>query len=111
MHSSEGHKGSGKVKVPGNTKVKVHFLGGFRGITGKWEDKVTVPQGTTVRMLLDKLAEKYGDAFKELVWSSDGKLRPPCKLFLGLEEVSPEDLDREVSDEVNLFFLAVLRAG
>ncbi len=66
-------------------------------------------------MLLDKLAEKHGAPFERQVWSSNGKLAPSCRLFLvledGMEAVPLEDFDREVTGEVNLFFLETIGAG
>ncbi|MFC2068726.1 MoaD/ThiS family protein [Chloroflexota bacterium] len=93
------------------TKVRVYFFGGFRGITGKGEDEIIVPKGATLRDFLFELVRKYGAPFEQLVWSSDSKLRPACQLFLEDEEVSPDDLNREVIGKVNLFFVAAVGGG
>ena len=101
------------MKEDGMIKVKVRFFGGFNGIPV--EDEVIVPKGTEVRLFLEKLVEQYGSPFREQVWSTDGKFKSFCKLFLvlenKLEEISPEDLDREVSDELNFFSFQAIGAG
>jgi len=46
-------------------EIKVNYVGIIRSILGKIKGEVVeVAEGTTVKQLVEKLAEKYGEAFK-----------------------------------------------
>ncbi len=96
----------------GNITVALKFIGGLSSILDKREDEVTVPEGTTVKQLLDILVQRYGDAFNNRVWTPQGGLRTDCKVFLGQEDISTLGLDTEVKPGgVTLFFLQGMSGG
>ena len=91
--------------------VTVRFLGAFWSVTGTGESKVAVTPGTTLKELFIKLGEKYGAPFNELMWGSDGKFTPQCKVFLGSKDISSGDLHTEITGEVYLVFVTALAGG
>lgn len=94
-------------------KVRVRFFGGFNGIPR--DDEIQVPENTSVGVLLEKLAVKYGEPFRDQVLDADGRIMHFCKMFLvledGLDEVDAGDLGRPASGEVNFFSMHALGAG
>jgi molybdopterin synthase sulfur carrier subunit len=62
--------------------LKIRYIGLLRNSLGKSEETVELPDGTTVRDLLDVLGEKYGNDFRATVLTSDGKLKPTTTLLL-----------------------------
>jgi hypothetical protein len=50
-------------------KVTVHYGHPLTEITGKAREEVVAKEGSTVLFLLKTLATKYGDAFKDHVFS------------------------------------------
>lgn len=91
--------------------VTVRFLGAFWSVTGTGEHKVAVTPGTTLKELFIKLGEKYGAPFNELMWGSDGKFRPQCKVLLGSKDISSDDMHTKVNGEVYLIFVTALAGG
>jgi molybdopterin converting factor small subunit len=51
-------------------KVTIHYGHPLTEITGKAREEVIVKKGSTVLSLLKNLATKYGDAFKDHVFSN-----------------------------------------
>jgi molybdopterin synthase sulfur carrier subunit len=55
--------------------VKVKFFTTLREITGKREDNLSLPKGSTVEELLDELSRRYGPKFVEYVFD-EGEVKP-----------------------------------
>lgn len=51
-------------------KIRVELVGQFRDIVGSTEVLVDMEEGGTVYDLLRKMADKYGQSFKERVFSA-----------------------------------------
>lgn len=56
-------------------RVHVSYLGLVRNVIGCQEEVVEVSPGATVRELLQRLAEKYGEPFRLSVFKRNGDLR------------------------------------
>ncbi len=92
--------------------VKLKFVGGLSSILDKREDEVSVPKGTTVKQLLNVLGTRYGEAFRNRIWSLQGGLSSDCRVFLGQDDITNSGLDTEVkSGGITLFFLQGMAGG
>lgn len=49
-------------------KVKVRYLGVIKDIVGRGEEEVLLNGNSKIIDLLEQLAERYGERFKEEVW-------------------------------------------
>ncbi len=74
--------------------VKVKFLGIIRDITKGSELELQMPEGATIRGLLQELNRKYGQDFADRVLDDHLGVRTYVKLFLNNYEVT--DLDTEI---------------
>jgi len=49
-------------------KVKVRYLGVIKDIVGRGEEEVVLNGNSKIIDLLEQLAERYGERFKEEIW-------------------------------------------
>jgi len=56
-------------------KVEVKFFTSLREITGKKMDEIQLQSVITVEELLTLLSEKYGENFREYIYSKEGKVQ------------------------------------
>ncbi len=68
-------------------KIKVKYFAGFRTITGKKEEKIEIPQKTTISRLLEKLKIPGGEK----------------KLILINGNRQPDNYHLKENDEVSIF--------
>lgn len=55
--------------------VRVEFAGQLQTATGQANDRVELPEGSTVAMLLSELGQRYGDAARPHLFSAAGKMQ------------------------------------
>ncbi|MGQ9543083.1 MAG: MoaD/ThiS family protein [Candidatus Bathyarchaeia archaeon] len=60
-------------------KVKVRYFATLREIVSKAEETLTLPEGMTVKGLLEILSERYGEAFRDYVFDR-GTMEPSLNL-------------------------------
>jgi len=56
-------------------KVQVSFLAELRIMTRSKSVEVTVEEGETIRTLLSKLSERFGEGFRRVVFESEAETR------------------------------------
>lgn len=94
-------------------KIKVKFFALVRELTGKREETVEVDDGSTVRTLLDRLAEEYGAKFQEYLFDP-GSTKPRGYLqFLvdGRNIVLMQGLDTVLKEGNSLAILPPVGGG
>lgn len=57
------------------TSVQVSYLGLVRNVIGCREEQVEINLGTTIGELLERLARRHGDGFRQSVFRESGELR------------------------------------
>jgi len=62
-------------------KVKVTLASIYREVAGAKELGLELPEGSTIKQLVDLLAERYGGPFKELL-TRDGSINEEALLLL-----------------------------
>jgi MoaD family protein len=89
-------------------KVTLHYGHPLTEITGKASEKVTVEKGSTVSSLLKDLAAKYGDAFKDHVFSyyEKNQVKEGIIISLNAKNISNETMKTEIEDNV---FIGIFR--
>ncbi|HWP60239.1 MAG TPA: MoaD/ThiS family protein [Candidatus Acidoferrales bacterium] len=70
-------------------RVHVSYLGLVRNVIGQREEEIEIPAGTTVKELLAKLEEKYGEPFRASVFKGRGELRGTAQVCID---------DRDITD-------------
>jgi len=90
-------------------KVTVHYGHPLTEITGKAREDVVVNKGSTVLFLLKTLATKYGDAFKDHVFSDYAKnqVKEGTIISLNAKYISNETENIKVEDND---FIGIFRA-
>lgn len=55
--------------------VRVEFAGQLQTATGRANDLIELPEGSTVAMLLSELGQRYGDAARPHFFSAAGQMQ------------------------------------
>jgi len=89
-------------------KVTLHYGHPLTEITGKAREEVIVKKGSTVLSLLKNLATKYGDAFKDHVFSNyeRSKVNEGIIISLNAKNISNETRKTKIEDNV---FIGIFR--
>ena len=90
-------------------KVTIHYGHPLTEITGKAREEVIVKKGSTVLSLLRNLATKYGDAFKDHVFSNyeRNQVKEGTIISLNAKYISDETKKIKIEDNA---FIAIFRA-
>ena len=91
-------------------EVEVQYAAQLKSRAGTAREKVCVPGGTTVRGLLEHLASKHGQPFRELVFREDGSVRPSVLVFMGDKQIG-KDLERPLEEGAELLLLSPVAGG
>ena len=91
-----------------SVKVTLHYGHPLTEITGKAREKVVVKKGSTVLSLLKNLATKYGDAFKDHVFSDyeRNQVKEGIIISLNAKNISNETKKIKIEDNV---FIGIFR--
>ena len=89
-------------------KVTLHYGHPLTEITGKAKEEVTVKKGSTVLSLLKNLATKYGDVFKDHVFSNykRSQVNEGIIISLNAKNISNETKRIKIEDDV---FIGIFR--
>jgi molybdopterin converting factor small subunit len=80
-------------------EIKIVYYGLIQTSVGKREEQLTLPAGAKVSQLVDTLAEKYGEGFKNNLLDVAGGLRANVTILLDNNNVSElEGLETEIKD-------------
>ena len=90
-------------------KVTIHYGHPLTEITGKAREEVIVKKGSTVLSLLRNLATKYGDAFKDHVFSNyeRNQVKEGIIISLNAKYISDETKKIKIADDA---FIGIFRA-
>lgn len=84
-------------------KVTLHYGHPLTEITGKAKEEVTVKKGSTVLSLLKNLATKYGDVFKDHVFSNYNRSQVNEGIIISLNAKNISDETKRVKIEEDVF--------
>jgi len=89
-------------------KVTLHYGHPLTEITGKAREEVIVKKGSTVLSLLKNLATKYGEAFKDHVFSNyeRSQVNEGIIISLNAKNISNETRKTKIDDNV---FIGIFR--
>ena len=80
-------------------ELKILYYGLIQNSVRKREEQLTLPAGAKVGQLVDSLAEKYGEGFKNNLLDVAGGLRANVTILLDNTNVSElKGLDTEIKD-------------
>jgi sulfur carrier protein ThiS len=90
-------------------KVTIHYGHPLTEITGKAREEVIVKKGSNVLSLLRNLAIKYGDAFKDHVFSNyeRNQVKEGIIISLNAKYISDETKKVKIEDDA---FIGIFRA-
>lgn len=78
-------------------KVRVAYLSILRDVTNRRDEDLEIPSGSTVKDLIARLLEKYGEKLRPFL-DPDPDLGPGIILTLNGELLSASDLGRVIPD-------------
>ena len=84
-------------------KVTIHYGHPLTEITGKAREEVIVKKGSTVLSLLRNLAAKYGDAFKDHVFSNYERSQVKAGIIISLNAKNVSDETKKIKIEDDAF--------
>ena len=88
-------------------KVDVHFFGIFRSITNRSEQRIAIPEGSTIRELLDKLIEQY-DKMEPIL--SPRKIKE-SHVLVTHNEKPVRNYEKILADNDQIYIFIVLSGG
>jgi len=74
-------------------KITVNFYGITKDLVDKKKDELYLPEGATVRQLLELLSDRYGTGFKEKIFTSKGNLQQNVKIVIDGHMIDYNRLD------------------
>ena len=83
--------------------VKVRFLEPFASAVGRPEVEVAVPEGATVRHLVDHLCEQYPD-LQPHIYEEDGGITDYLTMFVNDKPVTDFEMKLDDDDSVLMLF-------
>jgi molybdopterin converting factor small subunit len=91
--------------------IQVLYFGLVRNIVRVAEETVTLPIGATVRDLFDFLFKKYGDPFRDALFTSDGTLVANAIILLdGSNILYQKGVDTEIDHQSSTHILLTTTA-
>jgi len=92
-------------------EVTLHYGHPLTEITGKAREEVTVKKGSTVLSLLKNLATKYGDVFKDHVFSNYERNQVNKGIIISLNAKTISDETNKIKIEKDIFIGIFRPAG
>lgn len=93
----------------------MHFYGHARDVTGGSDFTTELPEQGTVRDLLDRMVEHYGERLRDRLLTRSGELEANVQLFVGERQVlSPAEPlcdGSEAVGEVTIFVISATAGG
>jgi molybdopterin synthase sulfur carrier subunit len=69
-------------------RIKVQYFASVREIVSQREETLEVPEGTSVRTLLELLAAKHGNSLKKYIFDETGAARQHLQFLLDEKRIS-----------------------
>lgn len=97
--------------------ARIKFLGSVRDAVKSTRDQMDLPDGGTVRELLDALIEKHGNDLARRILTPDGNLQSYTRLFVDGREVDSRGLGQSLTSEgseaidVDIFVVQMTMGG
>jgi molybdopterin synthase sulfur carrier subunit len=86
-------------------RVKAVFIQEFYKLMGRFELEVELPEGATVRDLIEYIDERIKPGFKQLILDSNGELRHPVEVAINGRRVDfLEGLNTRLKDGDRVLF-------
>lgn len=92
-------------------KVKVKYFAIFRELTNKREEELEVKEGSTVKDLLEVLAEKYGKKFRDIVFNEGAVSDRLLMLLDGVNIYSLNNLETKLNENSVFVILPPVGGG
>jgi len=67
--------------------IQVDYIGVIHHVLKNTEEQYSVPLGSTVKDLLQRLVERHGEELAGCILRSDGQLSPLVEVFLNNEDI------------------------
>lgn len=94
-----------------NINVQVLYFGLIRNVVAAAEEEVGLPAGGTVRQLFAVLTQRYGDSFRDALFTVDGTLLPNAIILLdGNNILNANGLDTEIAPKSTAHILLTMTA-
>ncbi len=83
-----------------NCIIRVEFLGLVNNVLGKEYDEFPIPEGATIKKLLETIVARYGEPFESSVLRSGGQLRPVSAIYINNTNIGTlQGLDTPITDK------------
>lgn len=83
-------------------KVTVRFYTKVKEFTGESQTIVELQETSTLRDLIQKLAEKYGKPLEKYVLDSNQEIKPYVKIFLKAVDIDKRGLNKKLEEGSSL---------
>jgi molybdopterin converting factor small subunit len=96
-------------------RVDVRFLGFVRDVVGETNLSLEMPPISTVRDVLDRLIERFGEGLRERLLTKNGETETNVQVFVGNDQTT--SLEQPIRDgqdssvEVKVFVLSATAGG
>jgi molybdopterin converting factor small subunit len=86
-------------------EIRVSYLGLLRNVVGDGEETLRATPDTTVGQLIDRLAERHGEALRQSLFRRDGRLRTFAQVCVDdrdIDDLQGLDTRLDAGEEVSL---------
>ena len=90
--------------------VKIQYTTQLKAAIGFSEEEIQMPDGSTISDVIELLAHKHAEAFRQLVLDTSGQIYPSILLCVNDEQVDAGD-SQPIADGSVVTFLSAISGG
>lgn len=90
--------------------ISVEYFGQLQHITGVREESVQIQEKCTVSCVVRMLAERYGERFRDFVYSAEGSLRKSLPIVVDDRQIGYSE-DPSLHDAARVMILSPIAGG
>ncbi len=92
-------------------QITVQYTGQLANLAGAAQETLQVEEGTRLKPVVDRLAERHGPAYADLVLDSDGALRPSLLVVLDGEQAEGDKAQLTLDGVQTLMLMTPIAGG
>lgn len=91
-------------------KVRVHYTTQLKTTVGRATDDVELEDNATLGTLLEQLARRHGDPFRDMILDGSGGLLPSVLICIG-DTQTESDIEASLNEGDNVTLLSPISGG
>jgi molybdopterin converting factor small subunit len=109
--SPEPVEGLGPEPAEGTIAVGVRYYNVFRLRIGIERETIVLPEGTSLRSALERLAERHGSVLRQMLFAPDGRVASHLVVFRNRKLVPHDERHAPLADGDELMLFPAVAGG